>query len=44
MQDNIAIEIIKHLLEENKGLREQLEITESILHSHLPIIEKDESS
>ena len=43
MEDKAAIEIIKHLLQEIKELRERLEVTESILHSHLPIIE-DESS
>ena len=36
-------QMIKHLLQENKELKERLEIVESILHSHLPIIE-DESS
>ena len=43
MEDQVAADIIKHLLRENKELREKLEITESILHSYLPIIE-DESS
>ena len=43
MEDQIAIEIIKNLLQENKELKERLEITERILHSYLPIIE-DESS
>ena len=43
MEDQTAIEIIKHLMQEIKELKEQLEITESILHSYLPIIE-DESS
>ena len=43
MEDQTAIEIIKHLLTEIKELKERLDIAESILHSHLPIIE-DESS
>ena len=43
MEDTTAIDIIKHLMQEIKELREKLEVTESILHSHLPIIE-DESS
>ena len=43
MNDKVVIEIIQHLLKENKELKEQLEITESILHSYLPII-GDESS
>ena len=43
MNDQTAIDIIRHLMQEIKELRERLEVTESILHSHLPIIE-DESS
>ena len=43
MEDQTAIDIIKHLMQEIKELKERLEVTESILHSHLPIIE-DESS
>ena len=43
MEDQTAIDIIKHLVQEIKELRERLDVTESILHSHLPII-KDESS
>ena len=39
MDEQTAIEMIKHLLQENKELKEQLEIAESILHSYLPIIE-----
>ena len=42
MYDKAAIDIIKHLMQEIKELKERLEVTESILHSHLPIIEKDE--
>ena len=36
-------QIIKHLLQENRELKERLEVLESILHSYLPII-NDESS
>ena len=43
MADKIAIEMIKRLLAENKELKERLDVTESILHTHLPIID-DESS
>ena len=43
MDNQIAIDIIKHLTEEIEELRKRLEVTESILHLHLPIIE-DESS
>ena len=35
----MAMEIIKHLMQEIKELKEQLEVTESILHSYLPIID-----
>ena len=43
MEDQTAIEIIQHLLKENKELKERLDVIESILHSHLPIL-NDESS
>ena len=43
MDDQIAMEIIKHLMQEIKELKEKLEVTESILHSYLPIID-DKSS
>ena len=37
------IEIIKNLLQENKELKERLNLMEEILHSYLPIIgENDE--
>ena len=39
MEDQTAIDIIKHLVQEIKELRERLDVTESILHSYLPIIE-----
>ena len=34
-------EIIKSLQSENKELKRQVEIMEEILHSYLPIIEKE---
>ena len=34
-------EIIRHLLQENKELKERLNLMEEILHSYLPIIEKE---
>ena len=43
MADKIAIEMIKRLLAENKELKERLDVIESILHSHLPIL-NDKSS
>ena len=43
MTNKAAIDIIKHLMQEIKELKEQLEVTESILHSYLPIID-DKSS
>ena len=43
MENQIAIEIIKNLLQENKELKERLDVIESILHTHLPIL-NDESS
>jgi len=37
------IEIIKNLLQENKELKERLNLMEEILHSYLPVIgENDE--
>ena len=43
MENQTAMEIIQHLLKENKELKERLDVIESILHTYLPIIE-DESS
>ena len=36
------MEIIKHLVREKKDLQKRLDIMEEILHSYIPIIEKDE--
>ena len=41
MKDQTAMDIIKSLVKENKELRERLEVIESILHTHLPIITKE---
>ena len=38
------IEIIKNLLQENKELKERLNLMEEILHSYLPVIEKDKKN
>ena len=42
MKDQTAMDIIKSLVKENKELRERLDVVESILHTHLPIITKEE--
>ena len=39
MENKEYIDIIKHLLQENKQLKEDKDILESILHSHLHIID-----
>ena len=36
------ISIIKNLIAENKELRSRLDVTDEILHSYLPIIERKE--
>ena len=41
MEDQVAMDIIKNLVKENKELRERLDVVESILHTHLPIITKE---
>ena len=35
------IEIIKNLIQEKKELQKRLNLMEEILHSYLPVIEKD---
>ena len=35
------MEIIKHLVQEKKGLQERLDVMEEILHSMLPVIGED---
>ena len=41
MKDQTAMDIIKSLVKENKELRERIDIVESILRTHLPIITKE---
>ena len=36
------MEIIKHLVQEKKGLQERLDVMEEILHSMLPVIGEDD--
>ena len=35
------MEILKHLVQEKKDLQKRLDILEEILHSHLPVVEKE---
>ena len=42
MKDQTAMDIIKSLVKENKELKERLDIVESILRTHLPIITGEE--
>ena len=39
--ENHWAEIVKHLLEENKELKEELELVKSILHSNITILGED---
>ena len=43
MGSNEFIEIIKKLIKENKELKNRVHIMEAILHSYLPIIEKEKN-
>ena len=43
MKNKEYIEIIKNLLQENKQLKEDKDILESILHSHLHIIDGNDN-
>tara|TARA_Y100000310_G_scaffold332975_1_gene409591 strand:- start:663 stop:791 length:129 start_codon:yes stop_codon:yes gene_type:complete len=36
------MDIIKHLVQEKKDLQKRLDMLEEILHSYLPVIEKNE--
>ena len=38
------IKIIRNLIEENRELRARLDVTDEILHSYLPIIERKEDA
>lgn len=40
MKNKEYIEMLDRLLEENKELKEKLELIEQILHTYLPIINK----
>ena len=42
MENYELMEILKHLVQEKKDLQKRLDVLEEILHSYLPIIEKDE--
>ena len=40
--DNDWVEIVKNLLNENKELKEELELLKSILHSNITILGEDD--
>tara|TARA_R100001086_G_C11699477_1_gene220942 strand:- start:227 stop:355 length:129 start_codon:yes stop_codon:yes gene_type:complete len=42
MKSNEYTEIIRHLLQENKELKEEVQILESILHSNITILGEKE--
>ena len=42
--ENHWMEIVKHLLEENKELKEELDLVKSILHSNITILGEDNES
>ena len=42
MDTHDFMEILKHLVQEKKDLQKRLDIMEEILHSYIPIIDKDE--
>tara|TARA_R100001530_G_C4299591_1_gene150099 strand:+ start:347 stop:490 length:144 start_codon:yes stop_codon:yes gene_type:complete len=39
MDTHEFIEIIKHLVQEKKGMQKRLDMLEEILHSYLPVVE-----
>ena len=41
MDTHEFMEIIKHIVQEKKDLQKRLEIMEEILHSYIPVIDKD---
>ena len=43
MDTHDFMEILKHLVQEKKDLQKRLDIMEEILHSYIPVLEKDES-
>ena len=42
MENHEFMDIIKHLVQEKKDLQKRLDVLEEILHSYIPVIEKDE--
>ena len=44
MDTHEFIEIIKHLVQEKKGMQKRLDVLEEILHSYLPVIENNSST
>ena len=42
METHEFMEILKHLVKEKKDLKKRLDVMEEILHSYIPIIDKDE--
>ena len=42
MDTHDFMEILKHLVQEKKDLQKRLDTMEEILHSYIPVIEKDE--
>ena len=41
MENYEFMDIIKHLVQEKKDLKKRLDIMEEILHSYIPVIEKE---
>ncbi len=41
MENYEFMDIIKHLVQEKKDLQKRLDIMEEILHSYIPVIEKE---
>ena len=41
MENHEFMDIIKHLVQEKKDLQERLDVLEEILHSYIPIIDKE---
>jgi|TARA_Y100000296_G_scaffold84046_1_gene116389 hypothetical protein len=35
------MEILKHIVQEKKDLKKRLDVLEEILHSYLPVVDKD---
>ena len=41
MENHEFMDIIKHLVQEKKDLQKRLDVLEEILHSYIPIIDKE---